>query len=312
MKIAELLSADWSKDAKKRACCRVEVGVRRVSFLDESDLTFERLLQHASSEATDGITCISLDLAIGVPAAFLERYRLENASEGCGFLAWLARHHDDECFWLETNRHAEWSTARPFIAVPKGKGSLTAFKTAAGHDLRREIDRDFGAKSPFIVSGIPGTVGSGTRSFWRELAPKLSGDRDFRVWPFEGNFERLTRTARILVAETYPAICYTAVLAEELPGPQWLLAKTKQDVRHQAIDRLGELGWIKQAGLCLPDLEVCIDSEDYFDALMAGLAQYRLLHTTLGLFDEARCDAEAEGGILGSTAIEPGKKRRWP
>ena len=49
----------------------------------------------------------------------------------------------------------------------------------------REIDRRTGAKPIFAVSGIPGTVRSGIRALWRELAPLLREERDFSVWPFE-------------------------------------------------------------------------------------------------------------------------------
>ncbi|MEM6689985.1 MAG: DUF429 domain-containing protein [Planctomycetota bacterium] len=312
MTIAELLCADWSKDAKKRVCCRVEVSSRRVSFLNESNLTFETLLHHASLNASSTPVCLSLDLAIGVPKAFLELCNSAKDTKSQGFLEWLSSHHAVDSFWAETDRHEDWSKSRPFIAIPKGKGSLTAFKTAAGHDLRREIDRNFGAKSPFIVSGIPGTVGSGTRSFWRELAPKLARERSFRIWPFEGTIDELVKETNIIVAETYPAVCYAAVLAEVLPCRQWLLAKTKYEAREMAVERLGQLDWLHRACVELPDLSICVKSEDHFDAFMAALAQYRLQSSSLGLFDEANCDPVAEGGILGSNAIEPGKKVRWP
>ena len=85
--------------------------------------------------------------------------------------------------------------------------------------MLRKIDGATGAKPLFAVSGIPGTVGSGTRSFWQELIPRLTDSLDFAVWPFEGDLRRLLASRGIVLAETYPALFYAAVLARTLPAP---------------------------------------------------------------------------------------------
>ena len=64
---------------------------------------------------------------------------------------------------------------------------------------------------------MPGTVGSGTRDFWKALIPVLAGKRDFAIWPFEGELPDLFATQQIVLAETYPALAYAVALATDLP-----------------------------------------------------------------------------------------------
>src|SRR5205085_11586914 len=110
----------------------------------------------------------------------------------------------------------------PFFRVPPGAGSRTAFELRArlaGASLLREIERRLDAKSAFIVSGIPGTVGSGTLALWSELAPLLRGARTFAVAPFEGQPPELVASRRVVVAELYPRACYSAAL-RDAPAPR--------------------------------------------------------------------------------------------
>lgn len=53
------------------------------------------------------------------------------------------------------------------------------------------------------MSGIPGTVGSGTRSLRQELASLLRSRRDFHVWPSEGTLDAV-RDADIDTSEIPP------------------------------------------------------------------------------------------------------------
>jgi len=86
---------------------------------------------------------------------------------------------------------AAWRVDRPFIAVPKGTGSLQAFWECAGGRLLRVVDTATRAKCVFIASGIPGSVGSGTRALWMELAPLLGEERHFGLWPFDGSLQTM-------------------------------------------------------------------------------------------------------------------------
>ncbi len=247
-----LVSADWAKDLAKRVCCCADIQARRVSFPQVS-VTFDSLLELARPYALRGPTILSLDLAMGVPKEFLKLAAEASSSHpNSGFLPWLASQKLSSNFWTEVHSSYEWSVARPFLSVPPGTGSLRAFQKKAGHDLRREIDRCFQGKSPFIVSGIPGSVGSGTRSFWRELAPHLAHARDFGIWPFEGSLEELFARHALVLGESYPAISYTAVFADRLPSCRYRLSKTVQAVRAMAIEQVSKLPWFYNTGSSFP------------------------------------------------------------
>ncbi len=315
LKIGYLLCADWGKEVQKRRCCVVDIQKREFRMLDEPTLTFGRLLEigreyagYQQAQQAQQIL-ISLDLAIGVPSKVLQDANASSRSKPLNFLDWIASKKLDSEFWNETNIAADWSPDRPFISVPGGEGELGKFHTVAGHNLKRQVDNTYGGKSPFIVNGIPGTVGSGTRCFWRELHPHLQGKRDFGLWPFDGTLESLFSEYRLVVSENYPAVSYTSVFADSLPSKQLLLSKTRLNVRKAAIEKLSSLKWIKDARICLPDLEGCVRSEDCFDALMAALSQFRLISANFGIADEQTADPVAEGGILGSHAIEAGSKQ---
>ena len=96
---------------------------------------------------------------------------------------------------------------RPWFAVAPGPGGLNAFANQVDGGMLRAIEAATGAKPVFAVSGIPGTVGSGTRAFWKELIQELSGGRDFAVWPFGGGLESLVATRRAVLCETIRAWC---------------------------------------------------------------------------------------------------------
>ena len=281
----------------------MDVAHRKLRHLDEADLSLARLLARAKSHKRQEKILLSFDLALGVPEPLWQRIRRVQRWKECStFLDWLSVLDVETEFWLETKSSQQWSPERPFISVPPGKGSLTAFREAAGHDLLRNIDRQCRAKSPLIVSGIPGSVGSGTRNFWQELIPLLQ-ERAFGVWPFDGSIKQILNRHSLAVAENYPAISYTAVFADDLPSPQIRIAKTKPEVRRQFLDRLPSVPWIRNHRIDLPDLSKSQASEDHFDALMAALAQLRLLIEQIPLTDQETTDPIAEGGILLSNIL---------
>src|SRR5206468_6375431 len=104
-----------------------------------------------------------------------------------------------------------WRVDRPFFRVPHGRGARTACEAAAGgrSAFLRQVERRTGANSVFILGGIPGTVGSASRSLWVELARRLvDRDPDFRIWPFEGHLFDLTSRGAVTLAEIYPRSAY--------------------------------------------------------------------------------------------------------
>jgi hypothetical protein len=163
----------------------------------------------------------------------------------------------------------------------------------------RAIDVATGAKSPFVVAGIPGSVGSGSRALWSELADALGGARDVALWPFDGPLDSIGR--RIALAEMYPRAAYALALAPALPAGLMPLAKTRRTVRAAAADALEASGWIRRHAVTLRQLELARDDEDHFDAMVSAAALLRCVLEGHPL-DGPACDA-VEGGILGLPSL---------
>lgn len=297
-------------DPAKRAVHVADVRRRTVRRrTDAWDLG--SLLRLSRGLARDGVVLVGVDLALGAPRSLVEA----GAARANDFPAWLAAMASRPTFFETVTRVHDWSPRRPFFRVPSGEGSLTAFRDAAGVPLRRAIDVAAAAKSPFIVSGIPGSVGSATRAFWRELHPHLAAARDFALSPFER-----TRTVDIRVAETYPGIAYGVALAEELPCRRLLVAKTRVEARRRYCDRLLEAAWIKAHRVDLGDVEAARASEDEFDSWITAVAVLRCLVAGHALLAPEWTDARFEGGMLLSGVVQwnesahrvlvPGARRR--
>lgn len=274
--------------------------MRRIAPLDDVTPTLDGLLGFA--RALPGRTVIGIDAALGVPRGYLEGARAAVPAwrEANDFLTWLVLACEAPSFAREASSAAAWRHDRPFIAVPAGKGSLDAFWARAGGRLLRDIDVATDAKSPFVVSGVPGTVGSGTRVLWAELARMLSGTCDFAVTPFDGALDAIAR--KIAIAEIYPRVCYALALAPELPAPISRLAKTSREVREQAITTLTSAAWVRDHDVSLRELELALarESEDDFDALMSAAGLLRCVLEGRAL--ESGRDP-VEGGILGLPSV---------
>jgi len=314
-----VLSADWSKGARKRAAfeARPENGdwILSLSPPPSTGWTLAALLERARSmrDETGRGVWIGIDACIGLPAAYVERAGARDFStamlalqEGGGL--------DDGA---EAQSAQSWSTAHPFFRVPAGRGGLTRFHQAAGgrSTLLRAIELRTAAKPVFALSGIPGTVGSGSRALWQELAPLLAQPyRDFRIWPFEGSVRHLSEPAepaKIVVAETYPRASYAVALEAALPARPRALAKTKRAARREALHALGVAPWRRASRVKLRDLEAAEADEDPFDALMAATALVSLLAEGRPLSCPL-VDPLAEGGILGTGDVDLTKRPRPP
>lgn len=268
-----------------------------------AEVTLDSVLNHARS--LPGPVLVGIDAAIGVPDHYLEQARLANPAwhNARNFLDWLRGTTQIPHIFDEVNSAQDWRSDRPFIAVGKGKGSLNAFWTKSGGDLKRAVDRSTGAKSPFIVSGIPGTVGSGTRILWEELACRIGKSREFGIWPFEGDLALLSKQKHIVLGEIYPRACYAIALGARLPAGIRLIFKTKLADRERALDELFESSsWIHKARVRISGVERARQSEDDFDAMMSATAMLRCVLDERAL---ERIDASAvEGDILGLGAID--------
>jgi hypothetical protein len=298
-----LICVDWGKDLSKRRAWVAEVAARRVAPADVRP-TLPTLVSFA--RALPGRTVVAIDAALGVPGFYLEGARRAVAewSGVEGFLSWVGLAMRTPSVLREVRSVAEWRHDRPFIRVPKGTGSLNAFWARCGGKLLRSIDEATGAKSPFIVAGIPGVVGAGSRALWTELVDVV-GASDLAIWPFDGKLDKITK--RIAVAEIYPRVCYALALEPELPAPLMPLAKSYPCVRACVAERLEASNWIRTHAVSFSDLDLAREDEDHFDAMISAAALLRCVLEGHPL-DEPRCDP-AEGGILGLPSVRLDRAR---
>ena len=199
------LSADWSKSPERRCVYLAELRRRRLVKPAEPPGGWSLASMLALARKLPGRVLVGVDVGVGVPYGFWRLVLADCGESNPGnFVQWLANVDPGGGFFETVARPDQWSARQPWFAVGKGPGGLTAFTGKTGDNLHRRLAAATTAKPIFAVSGIPGSVGSGTREIWRELVPMLKEPRDFAVWPFEGDAEFGHAEHEILLAETYP------------------------------------------------------------------------------------------------------------
>ena len=222
------------------------------------------------------------------------------------FVDWLrSLDRSGEFFERTVVDPAEWRVERPWFKVAKGDGGLTSFTNKVEGGMRRRIDAATRANPVFAVAGIPGTVGSGTRDFWKELVPHLCGDKGFSVWPFEGDLTSLLVRHGVVLCETYPALAYAAALADELPTGQIANSKTQRAWRDHVCNRLAQAEWVDASRIDLGDLDASRANEDDFDAHVTAAAFLRCIHEGREIASPEWIDAKAEGSMLLAGVVDP-------
>lgn len=316
----QLLVADWSKEVGKRVAYHVDVVGRAIRRTDPpaGGWTIQGLVDAASQHGNS--VMVLIDVAIGLPAGLFKAMRdLSGESAKGHFLNFLRDHLSGE--WLgDVQFHGDWSIRSPYMHVPKGDGSLTEFKNKAaefGVCLRRAIDLEAGGRSPLILSGIPGTVGSGSRQVIRALGGL--DENKVAIWPFDGPLAALLGSTRVIIGEIYPRALYGHALLDAPSDQRGLIAlgKTKGEIRAAAITHLQSLQWHRVLDIELePSLiQRACNNEDDFDSYLSALGILRLLLEKISLEDESlqlrMCeqgrpllDSIAEGGMLGVLATQ--------
>ena len=305
------VSADWSKDKRKRSVYvadRKEKCVRKVTRCGKSwDL--DSLLDLAKNLSRDGSVLIGIDVVLGVPASYWRLVRSDHSgSDPNNFVDWLGNLGPSESFFETAINPNEWRVDRPWFKVPKGHGGLKSFTSKVHGEMLRNIEHATGAKPLFAVSGIPGTVGSGTRELWKELIPHLSGDRHFAIWPFEGELSSLLVEHKVVLCETYPRLAYAAAFANTLPTGQIKISKTKPEARKDACKRIAEAKWVFENQVDLGDLRPVMANEDAFDAHFTAAAVLRCLLEGKRITHPRWIEAEAEGSMLMAGVVDPYQK----
>ena len=304
-----ILCADWGKESVKRAVYVADIAARVVRRVLGKAWSLAGLLEEAQRWTSMGSVLVTFDAPLGVPESYLAALnRVLSGQPLTTFLDLLASAGSMPRFFDGGSVPGDWSLDRPFFAVPAGTGGLSAYVAAAashGVIIRRSIDVQTAAKSVFIKSGIPGSVGSAACALWQELAPLLREDRAFTVWPFEGELQMLLRTSSVVVGEIYPRAAYATAL---LPMPpicrsRLSVAKTNASVRRQAITSLREAGWIHALGVKFENLAEAEADEDDFDACLTAAALLRCVLEGSPVGHAHSSAARAEGGMLGAASI---------
>jgi hypothetical protein len=293
------LAADWSSAPRARAvwlaATRPSASIRRLAP-PAASWSLDALLARARRirDRLGGPVVVVVDAALGLPAIVVQRL---GAS---GFLDALQRLAAAGAL-APPSSSARAEAVAPFFRVAAGRGALRRqIREAGGRSaIHRQLDWRTAAKSVLALSGIPGTVGSGSRALWRELLPSLERRRDFALWPFEA--ARCGR-AGLVLAEGFPRAAYTVALAAQLPAAPRSLAKTQRTARLEALERLRGAPWRRAVGLRLSDLGAARESEDDFDALLLAAGLFRL-HAEGRPLAHWLVDPIAEGGTLATGGI---------
>ena len=304
------LSADWSKFSAKCSVYLSSPGTRRIERVRPpgKSWSLEALLDQAAKLQRSAPVLVGVDVVLGVSKGFgrcVKRNRLPPCDN---FLDWLRDMGRSDSFFGTCHDPATWDPSVPWFAVKKGKGGLSDYTRLVDDGMLRRVDAKTNAKPVFAVSGIPGTVGSGTRAFWQELAPRLSGDRDFAVWPFEGSLPHLLASHDIVLAETYPRLAYAAALTRELPAKMIAVPKSSFEVRERACIRLQQMDWVSINEVKLCCLDRAVASEDDFDALLTAAGVLRCQLEKRLLADSEWIEPKVEGSMLLAGPVDPGGK----
>ena len=305
------VSADWSKRSERRSVYVANLRERRTRKAELSGACWDlaALLKLAERLLGDGPVLIGVDVVLGVPEGYWQR-----VLEGRGlhppatFVDWLGSLDLSGEFFETVVEPDEWRVDRPWFKVAKGAGGLTSFTSKVERRMLRRIDAATGAKPVFAVAGIPGTVGSGTREFWKELVPHLSDGRDFAIWPFDGDLTSLLANRGVVLCETYPALAYAAALADDLPTGRIANSKTKRVWRDDVCNRLAQAQWIRANRIDLGKLDAPRENEDDFDAYVTAAAVLRCIHEGVEIACPEWIDAKAEGSMLLAGVVDPDRK----
>ena len=261
---------------------------------------------------------MGVDVVLGVPQGYWDK--LKHPPEN--FVVWLNSFDPaTEFFETTTVEPDQWCVERPWFHVSKGVGGKKSFTDRMDDGMLRRIDAATGGKPVFAVSGIPGTVGSGTRLFWKKLRHLLTGG-NFAVWPFHGDLNTLLGKHDVVLCETYPALAYAAALARELPTLRIAGHKTNPVWREGVCCRVAQADWVRANQVDLGDLSKPKANDDDFDAWVVAAAVLRCLLEKPDLLENldsfnrpATTDPNlisktAEGSMLLAGAIDFDRKNR--
>ncbi len=300
---------DWSKDPKKRW---MTVAIRHHDFWhltkpelvgNTSDL-FERLQMRTCSS---GSMLVGFDFPIGLPVEYGRRTGFSHFRD-----ALIAFGRGEWIDWFRVCEAADQiSVHRPFYPMRPGGTSRTrlleGLSLTAGQILRRcdkgTLERSAACSIFWTLGG--NQVGKGAISGWQEiLVPNI---HDLKLWPFDGMLDELSRSASLIVVETYPGEVYHQL---GLPRHGWSKRRQtgRQHVAPMLEDRIVRKGYRLEDGfsdLIRHGFTASPSGEDQFDALVGLLGMLDVVEDDRpDSFTMDRQTTEWEGWIFGQAASE--------
>jgi len=305
--LSAIICADWSKTSARRAAYVADIPTRLVRRLGSGPFTLRSLIDAASAHSGEGSVLVGVDAPLGAPKSLrAATHRDLGLPPTATFVDWVTKAAAWPDFFSREVEGEPWSPLRPFFRVSPGADARNRMFRAMlerGVEPLRDVDKVTAAKSLFILSGIPGSVGSSVADLWPALSGILHNHPDgVRWWPSD-QAQPDTGAAGVVLAEIYPRALYASALASEPPPlrARLSIAKAERECRRTAIESLLAQEWVRQHGVRFEDAAPEIITEDSFDALIsaAGALRCVLDGTPLGW---SGSDA-FEGGMLGLDSI---------
>lgn len=208
--------ADWSIHPQKRWLARA-VGLksgRYRALAPEQAGDPATLIDRLSRQAGNGPLFLGFDLPIGVPLAYARLVAVDD------FLALLPELGQGQwrTFYQVADYPEQISLFRPFYPNRPGGARRQQLLDGLGLKSMDELWRrcelaqpDRRAATPLFWTLGAQQVGKAAIAGWREILGPAMRNRDSRVaiWPFAGRLANLLDIGGVVVAETYPAECYT-------------------------------------------------------------------------------------------------------
>lgn len=129
------VSADWSKDPRKRSVYVADLSKRLIYREARPDWALESLMALATKLREQGSVLVGVDLALGVPRSYWQPVLGQpRCGQPAAFIHWLEQLGNDGGFFdpaRTVTNHEQWRVDRPWFRVPPGKGSSTSFQAKA-------------------------------------------------------------------------------------------------------------------------------------------------------------------------------------
>lgn len=210
--------ADWGTDEKKRWVAKAGLNSagRYVASAPTTVGDLDAFVPNLRKEVGEtGCALLGFDFPIGVSAFYAHKARI------CSFKQLLPQLGRGEWagFYRVCDEAEEISLRRPFY--PNGGYNrrrtqadlFYALGAASMEPLFRRCERGGkGTKRGCCLFWTLGgnQVGKAAICGWRDvLGPALRAECPVSIWPFDGSLESLLMRGSIVVAETYPAECYS-------------------------------------------------------------------------------------------------------